>query len=290
MLWSIGSFITLRYLTKNAPSEEQEKKFNATIAPIYYVLPTFTANVGYSWITDVFSLKLQLILVGLSLLIWLVPSPKMTNKKVNKSVSLNSIFFVSKQAKLVFSALSPLGLTSFLCLQFLLISIVALAAFYGEIELLYMAGFFFVLQSLVWLQQKEKLTHLLFLLNGQQRFFEKTVYRAMFNLNLYFTIIAALLMYLISYFIGLDIYPSVLMMMIFLTFTVLYLLVSWPPVINAIVSISLYVGGILLIHQNIDLIVWVNAFLSVFAIWSFIYPPTNWFRDDYGLIQQQSPN
>ncbi|PKF60799.1 hypothetical protein CW745_13065 [Psychromonas sp. psych-6C06] len=290
ILWNIGSYIALRRLSQHAPSEKQEKTFVAILTPFYYIFPFLYLNADINWINSYISTLWQWAMVILSMLIWLVPKKKYHPTTANQCVSLNLLFMVPRQAKLVFSTLSSYSFSQAVLLQIFVVLLLSVLAYYGETEMLYMSGLFFVTQLPEWLKQKEKFTALMFVLNGQQRQFEKVAYRGMFHCVWYFSLLASLLIVISGYFIDVDISLSALIMMVLLSTALLYCLLRLPPVMNVLMSISLYALSFIMLSKSAESLLWVNMALFVFAIWSYCYPATNWFRDEYGYIQMQSPS
>jgi len=288
LIWSVGSFIILRRLMLNAPSERQEKIMSSIVFPTFYLPFMVSLNGGFTSIVELTflaSIEFQLSVVALSMFIWLLPQKKYKQRQPTRILSATSLFFVSNSTKLVFGALSSQGFLVTFCFQLIAVLAATLVAYYdGSTEMFYFTLFALLFHFPYWLQQKEKLSVLIFLLNSKDAIFGKVVYRSFFNIYLYFAVLTGLCIWGVSSIINVHVPVSALLLSILSTGSMLYFLLRFAAQqVCFYIGIAVLMTSLMLIRSYMDVVPWINAALVVFVALTYKFPPLHWLKVEYGF-------
>jgi len=307
VIWNIYIFLIFRRYILNKPfSLQSDYIFICSIGAWIAVLVlgnlfgwfTFLGSIeSHSDVINFWeSIYFQVGAVILSFLIWLLPTrairevPKssiraLPNKTVRKKLpnnrfSIDALFFVPAQTKLVFGILSGDSFAKMLGIIVMSVLVVISVNYYwGNDKQVY---YYFLMSGVLGypalLKSKEKLTTLLFWLNGRTEQVEKIIYRAFFSAGLYFSAISMLCLYIASYVLAIDIPVYRLLLFGLFMLSSLYIQLRLSAFFSWLILMVILLIGAYLSEQYIELL---YVVLLAFITWSYTHPPTNWLKTKY---------
>lgn len=286
LLWNIYGFMIFRRLFFNDPTLEPEEKYNQIHG---YLMITCVAIMvihnTLDWRTELgfLTTNLQILIVALSMLIWLLPKKTGRKKSISlqklqpKRFSLDAFILVPKQTKLVWGILSNNSISSLLVYPLTLIPTMIFLNHYlsTNVDFILISCIGIPSQLRQLLKQKERLSTLIFWLNGSTAVIGEVVYRAFFNISLYCSVIIVLLCSIASYWALLDYTLLKLLLFLLLPLCSLYFILVLPFPLYIVVFIPILVMALAISDEYIE---WLYIALFMFVAWTYRYPPNKWFK------------